>query len=66
MLIDDHYRQCVCFLGVKELNDAGIMEWKARATAFFMVMQLNDTEWIHYLATARHIIVRTRPTEFSK
>lgn len=25
---------------------------------------LNDTEWIHYLATARHIIVRTRPTEF--
>lgn len=60
MLIDEQYRQCVCFLGVKEQNNVGAMAWKPRATGFFIAMPLNDTAWVHYLVTARHVIDQSR------
>ena len=47
MLVDDIYRECVCFFGVKEKNDYGVMEWKARATAFFPVMRLNGASVVN-------------------
>src|SRR5260370_36550797 len=36
------------------------MESKPRATGFFISMPVNETAWVHYLATARHIIDKSR------
>jgi len=60
VLVDNEYRECVCFLCVEEENDSGVKEKQARATGFFVTMPINEKCVAHYLVTARHVIDESR------
>lgn len=60
MIIDDIFRECVCFLCVEGLNDSGTKEMQERATGFFVGVQVTDEKSVVYLVTARHVIDESR------
>jgi len=62
MLIDDPFRECVCFLCVETTNQSGDAVKEERATGFFVGVYLgtkNDAA-VAYLVTARHVIEESR------
>jgi hypothetical protein len=60
VLVDDNYRECVCFLCVETRNDYGVMTKEERATAFFISVPIDDKASAPYLVTARHVIDESR------
>ena len=61
VLIDDEYRECVCFLCVE--NEKRKVE---NATGFFVSVPLNEKSFVTYLVTARHVVGETQKPLWAK
>ncbi len=60
VIVDDEYRECICFLCVDERDENGVMQKQPRATAFLAAMPITESAGAFYLVTARHVIDESR------